>query len=249
MKKLAKYIILACVVSCIVPAKILLDEDIILNNTSELMLYMIPVIIMISMIIGLMINRRKKVLIVIPVLLCLFMTLGLYSKGTLLDYYNKYTVSKDDYDSYISSYYKWIDDEDEDLPIKVNLFNYTKYYKEAMKSNVYIAMRYLQERETDKTNVLEFMNEVRQNKFYYQYLNMIDYVDIVSSDIDLWIAEETMKQDILYNEIRYSVNIILLFMLLCIISYVFSIIFARYYEDVKKENQKKNINDDLDWMR
>lgn len=249
MKKLAKYIILACVVSCIVPANILLDGDVILNNTSELMLYMIPVIIMISIIIGLIINRRKKVLIAMPVLLCLFMIVGLYTKGTLLDYYNEYTAGKDDYKEYISLYSKLVDDEDEDLSSKLNLFNYTKHYKEAMKSNIYVGMKYLQEREEDKTNVLEFMNEVRQNKFYYKYLNMIEYVDVTASDIDLWIAEEIMKQDILYNEIRYSVSITLLFTLLCIISYIFSIIFAKYYEDIKKEKQKKNINDDLDWMR
>lgn len=250
MKKMIKYIILAGLVSCVAPATILLREDMLLDNTKQVMLYMIPVIVIVSILIGLVINKRKKILVLMPVLACLFAAIGLYATGTLLDYYNQYTVGKNDYEQYVSSYFKWIDDEDEDLPIEVNLFNYTKYYKEAMKSNIYVGMKYLQERKTNKTNVLEFMNEVRKNKFYYQYLNSIEYVDVMASDINLWTIRETMKQDTLYNEIKSSIYNILLFTLLCFISYIFAAIFSKYYEDKEKEDVKKNnINQDLDWMR
>lgn len=249
MKSLIKYIIIACIVSCIVPFGILYTEIIRINDIQKLMLCGVPIIVMLSILIGALINKRKIVFVVIPILVCMFVTLGLYATGTLLDYYNQYTIGKDDYEQYVSSYSKWIDNENEDLPTEVNLFNYTKYYKEAMKSNIYVGMKYLQERKTNKTNVLEFIGEVKQNKFYYQYLTSVEYIDSTISDINLWTIRETMKQDTLYNEIKSSIHIILLCTLFCVISYIFAAIFAKYLEDVKKEKEDKGISSDLDWMR
>lgn len=251
MKGLAKYMLLACIASCVVPVIMLVDRRFVVVDAQKIMLCMIPVIVTLSMFIGLIINKRKVILIYMLIVLPLLAGIGLSVDGTLKEYYYSYLDDKEDYEQYVAAYKEHIYKYELDLPDTVNVFNYTTWYKSARETNYLVATNYLFEDETGEDNVLQFIDEVGENKFYYSNLYGDQSLDRTVLEISMWVERESINQTLIYAKLEANVYQLVGCLLVCVISYIFAFVFENYYKEKKKEEEenRRTYSGSIGWLK